>query len=133
MIKKLTTISALILIGTQLSADGYSPTVKAKLVKDLSAMTTNELVWIRAFNNTQHLWCQSHQTNARYLPFYNISSDVIVSELIDRGDWDSFSWSTKYGVRKGQLKALKKKIGLNGYCQCIYDHIVHGKSGCLNP
>ena len=116
-----------------LSASSYSPAAKAKLVKDLSAMTTNDLVWMRAFNNTQHLWCQSHQTNAKYLHFYNIASDVIASELIDRGDWDSFSWSTKYGFRKGQLKALKKRIGLNGYCQCIYDHIVYGKSGCLNP
>ena len=32
---------------------------------------------------------------------------------------------------KGYLKGFRKRVGTDGLCQCIYNHIIVGDSSCL--
>ena len=103
-----------------------------QIASNLRNMSTDELIWIRAFNNQYSANCKNHHTSKVFNIFSEVATEVVVSEMIDRDDW-GIVMNTKYGYRKGQLKALKKRIGRDSYCTCIYNHIIKGKSECLNP
>jgi len=113
-------------VAAQNNIDNYKKTVET----NLRNASTDELVWIRAFNNTYDMYCKNHQTNEIFKYFYEIASSTIVEELLDRNDLNA-SWQGKYGFRKGYLKGFRKRVGTNGFCQCIYNHIIVGDSSCL--
>ena len=98
--------------------------------ENLSKSSTDELVWIRAFNNTYNKFCKSHETNKRYNLFSKVATKTIIDQLMDRGDLNAL-WQGKYGYRKAQLISLKKRIGNSEYCNCIYNHVIKGNSACL--
>ena len=102
-----------------------------QVANNLIKLSTDELVWIRAYNNTYNNFCERHNTSKVYNFFYEIASKTIMNELNDRDDLTTV-WQTKYGYRKGLLKSLKGRIGNDGYCNCIYNHIIKGNSACLN-
>ena len=113
-------------VVAQANIDKYKKIVE----KNLRNASTDELVWVRAFNNTYDKYCKSHQTYEIFKYFYEVASSTIVDELIDRNEFTA-SWQGKYGFRKGYLKGFRKRVGTDGLCQCIYNHIIAGDSSCL--
>ena len=113
-------------VSAQANIDNYKKVVET----NLRNASTDELVWIRAFNNTYDTYCKNHQTNEVFKYFYQIASSTIVDELLDRNEFTA-SWQGKYGFRKGYLKGFRKRVGTDGLCQCIYNHIIVGDSSCL--
>jgi hypothetical protein len=99
---------------------------------NLKNLSTDELVWVRAYNNTYNTYCNNHSTSKYYNLFYEVASETIVGEMLSRDDWSSPIWQAKYGYRKGLLNGLRQRIGTDGYCYCIYNHIMKGESSCLN-
>lgn len=120
------------LISQNAQANTKVEQYQRQVVQNLEKLSTDELVWVRAYNNTYHKFCENHATNKLYNFFFTVATKTIVSELSDRDVWGSTIWQAKYGYRKGLLNGLRKRIGNDGYCHCIYDHIMKGESSCLN-
>ena len=118
----------------------FSSTVRAstkieqyqqQISSNLKQQSTDMLVWVRAYNNTYNKFCKNHHTYEHYNLFFEVASKTIVGEMVSRDDWNTI-WDAKYGYRKGLLIGLRKRIGNDGYCTCIYNHIMKGNSACLN-
>ena len=117
--------------STNVEANNKLEQYQKQVSSNLKALSTDELVWVRAYNNTYNEFCKNHQTSNVYNLFYEVASKVIVNEMLSRDDWSSSVWQAKYGFRKGALKGLRKRIGNDDYCHCIYNHIMKGNSSCL--
>ena len=123
-------ITFLFLVSSNVIANTNVEKYQKQVVKNLSNSSTDTLVWIRAFNNTYNKFCKSHETSRRYNLFFKVAAETIVDQLMDRGDWNA-SWQGKYGYRKSQLNSLKNRLGISGYCTCVFNHIIKGNSSCL--
>tara|TARA_Y100001970_G_C14122837_1_gene797289 strand:- start:626 stop:1036 length:411 start_codon:yes stop_codon:yes gene_type:complete len=128
---KFSITSFLLLIFSSIIAYASVENYQRQVVKNLSAASTDTLVWVRAFNNAYNKSCKNHETSKVYNLFFKVAAQTIVDQLMDRGDWTDPVWSAKYGYRKSQLNSLKNRFGNSGYCRCIYEHIIKGNSGCL--
>ena len=77
---------------------------------NLSTKTTDQLIWVRSFNNTYAMFCK--KINSKQHRFYTkivypTISDWIVSNTIDRSDWEDW-WLKKSSQRMKKLETEKR-------------------------
>ena len=99
-----------------------------QVASNLRGLSTDELVG----SCIQFMTLFAKALNKQSLLFFEVAAKTIVDEMLNRDDWTSMVWQTKYGYRKGLLRGLRGRIGNDAYCNCIYSHIMKGDSGCLN-
>ena len=98
--------------------------VRAGLLK----LSDEELVWVRALNNSFAKNCGSHRKAELMKQFSQVVAQIVVS---DRPSVVNPANHLKYGYRKGQLNYLIKKNGVAQHCDCVYKYFFIGDTACL--
>ena len=97
----------------------------------LLKLTDDELLQVRAINNSFSKHCEWHPKRNAMERFSQVVAQVVV---IDRGyltDPSSIKHQYKYGFFKGQAMTSRKRMGNNSYCDCVYKYIMRNDSTCF--
>lgn len=124
LIPILTSIMFSAFSSTHASADAAEQTKQS-----LRKLPTSDLIALRAANNVYFEECRDHLTFENYELFYNIASEVIIEQLIDRSELTEVN-QIEYGFKKGLMFGLLRKLGSDRFCNCIYTRIMKGGGDC---